>query len=200
MVLQNEQSLRIYVDENKTLIFMTDTQNPNYDEAVEAEKRRLWDIKIKELQAQCQGWDPNPPDKEPMFLTSSFAIELKQPYDVSDVSDAFKKTLAAWNKYPPYYDKIREPIELYLGIKNHKKASAGKREILMYRTEFEKANNIALMLPMKGGRIWYGVESTTLPDEATVEDYADIIMKYAFMDLSDNWCYKRYKKKWNLEA
>lgn len=186
----------IYVDEKKNLIFTTQSKNPDYDEVQEREKARIWQEEwIRERGSKCA---PPYMDGERKYLVSQKMITLEYPYSVENVADALRDIAYAWDKYPPYLDKVRDAIEIYYGIKNFKKASYGKRLLSVNCSSFDGKNKVFFNLPCKTPRMWMGIETVCLPDDVDWIDFARVITEFVETDVTTYRRFKTFKRMLNL--
>ena len=133
------------------------------------------------------------------YGVSYHPIELPFPYDLSELADKIKEAIEAVDQYPMYhrFDGKDTFEEKYYGIKGFKAAVKGKRHIsLGWNHMFGKT--VSLMLPLKRGYGYIGVERIELDEEADWMDFAKAVYKLVNVTLEDTESFKTFKKNINL--
>lgn len=186
----------IYIDEKKNLIFTTCSANPDYNEELEQEKARIW----QEEWIRERGSKRAPPytHGEKKYLISQKMFTLEFPYTTEDVAKSLRDIAYAWDKYPPYLDKVRDAIEIYENTKNFKKASYGKRLLCVIWSSYTGNKEVFLNLPCKTPRAWMGIEKAHLSPDADWIDFAQKIIEFAEADVTQYAGFKQYKRMLNL--
>lgn len=194
-------SFTFYADENKNLIFIPYSKNPDYDEDREKEKELAWEKHRQDMAKQGKNPPPCMPDPEREYLSAQHANVLQHPYTPEDVLAACLQCRADVDKYPPYKDKKKDDMQLYLGIGSFREATYGKRLILAnwQPCDLDRKISVSVLLPCKAPYQWLGVARIILPPEtATPIAFAEAMIELATGDLTEYSGFKTYRRSLNL--
>ena len=194
--------LSFYADENKNLIFIPCSKNPDYDEEREREKEIAWEKHRQEMVMKGVRVSHFPPNKERPYLPAQHAIVLQYPYTPEEVLAACVQYLEDTDKYPPYKDKKKDDMQLYYKIGSFREATYGKRMISASWKLDEKIDptiRVDVLLPCKRPYQWMGVEKIVLPPEtATPIMFAEAMIDVATRDMTKFKGFKTFKRTLNL--
>lgn len=126
-----------------------------------------------------------------------FPIELKYPYSENELAQKIEYAIGEFGKHECY--EIEKPTfeEKYYGIKGFKNAVKGLCYIdLGWDNIFGKY--VSLLIPLKRGYAYIGINKSYLPENADWNDYAKCVINYIESDLEVFPAYKQYKSKLNL--
>jgi len=128
-------------------------------------------------------------------------ITLNYPYEINELADAIMQGISLWEVHDCFEDgqgNKKTFEEVFYDIKGFKNASKGIRLIYVYTDTASFDNTVDVSLPTKSGYAYLGIDETTLKSGATWLDFADIVDRYANMDLEELKSFKLYKKKLNI--
>ncbi len=130
------------------------------------------------------------------YHTAYYPIELNYPYKAEDLADKIKEGIDLWNKYPCFNQKNTFE-EKYYEIKGFKNAVFGKKYISLGWNDFE-GKYISLMLPLKRGYGYMGIETISLKEDANYLDYSNAVIDLLNLDIAKHARFKLYKKMLNI--
>ncbi len=128
-----------------------------------------------------------------LYLPAMNPIEIQAPYTVEELALAIQQGIEDWNCYEAYEGKTTFE-EKYYGVKGFKKAIIGKKYMSLGWDDIS-GKTVSLMLPLKRGYGYMGIESIELPDDADYLDFAQAVIDLLNMDLSNHHRFKTYRSK-----
>ena len=134
------------------------------------------------------------------YLTAYYPIEVSYPYTAEVLAEKIKYGIEQWDIHECHFDSADKNIfeEKYYGVKGFTKATKGKRYVSLGWNSLQ-AKFVELMLPWKSRSSTYMIADTTkLPDDADWIDFANAVIKYVDMDITQTKLYKHNKNKLNL--
>ena len=178
--LAQVKTIDIFVDENKNLAFFSFVINTEFSFQT----------------AQKDDLSTSSASMPPVFH-SKVAYKLKYPYTSQELAALIEQSMNAWNKLEPYTSKRVSIEEYYYKTRGFKKATLGKRLItLEWNTLGEKT--ISIMLPVKAGKYYLGMESKKLPNNSDWIDASNTVIDFIEMDITQTSPYKTFRRKLNV--
>ena len=178
--LTQVKSIDIFVDENKNLAVFSFVLNPEFS-----------------FQSAPKGDLNTLSASTPPVFHSKVAFELKYPYTSQELAALIEQATNAWNKLEPYTSKRVSIEEYYYKTSGFQKATFGKKLItLEWSTLGEKT--ISIMLPVKAGKYYLGMESKKLPNNSDWTDAANVVIDFIEMDITKSSPYKTFRRKLNV--
>ncbi len=139
----------------------------------------------------------NENDNPVKYVVSNHKYELKNSYNVVELSQKIECAFDDWCKYDAYSNKKVTYEENYYQVNGFKNAMKGKMLIDMGWNDIE-GKYISLLLPCKRGYTYLGVKELKLSDNATWIDFANGVIELLNLDLSKEPAFKTFKSKFNL--
>jgi|GEM_PF-1596888 len=127
-------------------------------------------------------------------------LSIAYPYSKEQLSQALEKGIELWNQNPCFEDGqgLKNTYEeVYYNIKGFKNATKGIRFISLGWNSVE-GKYVDLLLPLKRGYAYWGIDETHLSEDADWIDFADVVLKYISADLESFPEFISNKKKFNL--
>ncbi len=138
-------------------------------------------------------------DAEFEYNVAYYPIELKYPYTATELAVKIQYGIEQWGMHKCYDDFSGKNTfeEKYYGIKGFKNAVKGN---LYFRLGWDdiQGKYVSLLMPLKRGYAYIGLDKTQLSDEADWLDFANAIIEYINMDITKLKTFKTYKSKLNL--
>lgn len=134
------------------------------------------------------------------YLPAYYPIEVMYPYSTKELAEKIKYGIEQWDKHPCYQEESNNMLtfeEKYYGIKGFRKATKGKLYIILGWDDIE-GKTIALCVPAKSGYAYLGLDEIRLSEDADWLAFADGVIKYVNMDITQLDSFKTYKSKLNL--
>jgi len=134
------------------------------------------------------------------YLPAYYPIEVNYPYDAVQLAEKIKYGIEQWNQHSAYSYEHHKKVtseEKYYGVKGFKNATKGVRHIDLGWDNIQ-GKYVTLSLPLKRGYAYIRIDSVKLSDDADWLDFANQVLEYVEIDVTQLKRFKTFKRSINF--